>query len=90
MAKKINYGKILVVAFLTVLVWGWADRAKTETLSIPSVNIIAKSANPNLWASFDEGQSSVVVHELVLEGPTSRIDEVKRKLNNGSLVPQLK
>ena len=80
MAKKINYGKILVVAFLTVLVWVWADRAKTETLSVPSVNIsIAKSANPNLWASFDEGQSS-------LEGPTSRIDEVKRKLNNGSLV----
>ena len=87
MAKKINYGKILVVAFLTVLVWVWADRAKTETLSVPSVNIsIAKSANPNLWASFDEGQSSVAVHELVLEGPTSRIDEVKRKLNNGSLV----
>lgn len=77
---------MLVVAFLTVLVWVWADRAKTETVTIPSVNIEAKSANPNLWASFDDEQSSVVVHELVLEGPTSRIDEVKRRLNNGSLV----
>jgi hypothetical protein len=86
MTRKINYGKMLVVAFLTVLVWIWADRAKTETLSIPSVDIMAKSANPNLWASFDGGQSSVAVHELVLEGPTSRINEVKRRLHNGSLV----
>jgi hypothetical protein len=87
--KKANYGKILVVAFLTVLAWVWADLAKTEKLSVPSVNIsIARSANPNLLVSFGEGRSSVVVRKLVLKGPTSKIDEVKRRLNDGSLVPE--
>lgn len=87
MAKKINYGKVLVVAFLTVLVWVWADRAKTETLTVPIVNInIAKSANPNLWASFGDGKSSVAVRKLVLKGPTSKIDAVRRRLGNSSLV----
>jgi len=85
--KKVNYGKILVVVFLTVLVWVWADLAKTETLSVPRVNIsIARSANPNLLVSFEEGRSSVSVRKLILKGPTSKIDEVKRRLNDGSLV----
>ena len=30
MVKKIKYGKILAVVFLTVLIWVWADLAKTE------------------------------------------------------------
>ena len=65
MAKKINYGKVLVVASITVLIWVWADLALDEKLSVSNVNItIAKSSNPNFWVSFgNESSVSINTHE---------------------------
>ena len=85
MVKKVNYGKILVVVFITVLIWVWADLALDEVFSVSNVNITAKSTNPSLWVSFSD-KSSAFIDKMVLKGPASRIADVKRKLKDGSLV----
>ena len=88
MVKKIKYGKILLVIFLTGLIWCWADLALDEKLPVSSAKIsVAKSADPNLWVSFnDDNESSVSIEEVVLKGSAAKIAEVRRKLNDGSLV----
>jgi hypothetical protein len=51
--KKIKFGKIAIVVFLTVLIWVWADLARDEQLPLPDVVVeVAKSSNPELWVSF--------------------------------------
>jgi len=85
MVKKVNYGKILVVVFITVLIWVWADLALDEVFSVSNVNITAKSTNPGLWVSFGD-KASAFIDKMVLKGPASRITDVKRKLKDGSLV----
>ncbi len=39
MVRKIKYGKILVVVFITVVIWVWADLALDEKLTVSNVNI---------------------------------------------------
>jgi hypothetical protein len=86
MVKKIKYGKMFVVVFITVLIWVWADQALDEKLPVSNVRIsIAKSANPNVWVSF-KNEPSVTIEKMVLKGPASKIAEVSRKINDGSLV----
>jgi hypothetical protein len=85
MVKKVNYGKILVVVFITVLIWVWADLALDEVFSVSNVNITAKSTNPGLWVSFGD-KASAFIDKMVLKGQASRITDVKRKLKDGSLV----
>jgi len=86
MVRKINYGKILLVIFLTVLIWVWADLALDERLPVSSATIsVARSTNPNLLVSFDD-ESSVSISNIVLKGPVSKITDARQKLNDGSLV----
>ena len=85
MGKKINYGKILAVVFITVLIWVWADLAVDEELSVTNASItVAKSASQDFWVSFN-GEPSADVNKIVLKGPASKIAEVQRKLNDGTL-----
>ena len=90
MARKVKYGKIAIVIFLTVLIWVWADLAQDQEWPVPKLAIsVAKSADPALWASFkgQDGQlaSSVSINNIVLKGPASRIADVERMWNRGSL-----
>ena len=90
MSRKIKFSKVAIVAFLTVLIWVWADMALDETLLVPNVSIsIVKSSNPALWATFKSEDelpvSSISIEYIKLKGPTSRIAEAKRELNNGLL-----
>ena len=79
--KKIKYGKIFIVVFLTVLIWIVADLAKSERYSVPrAVITIAKSADPSLWVSFDK-KSSVSIDNILFKGPASKIARLKRQLN---------
>jgi hypothetical protein len=85
MFNKVNYGKIAVVIFVTVLIWVWADLALDEELTISAATIsTAKSANPGLWVSFDE-KPSAAINKIVFRGPASKIADVRRKFNDGSL-----
>ncbi len=86
MVKKVKYSKTFAVAFITVLIWVWADLALDEKLSVSNLNInVAKSTPAGLWVSFN-GESSVSIDKMVLKGPASKITDVRRKLNDGSLV----
>ncbi|MHC4459976.1 MAG: hypothetical protein ACYS6W_00270 [Planctomycetota bacterium] len=86
MVRKINYGKILLVIFLTVLIWVWADLALDEEHTIPSVTLsVAKSTDMSLWVSFNE-EPAVSVDNVMLKGPASKIRDVRRRLNDGSLI----
>lgn len=90
--KKIKFGKISIVVFLTALIWVWADLAKDEPLNLPDVVVeVAKSSNPALWVSFvaerEEPQlrTSVTLESVVLKGPARKVGEVKRLRNKGTL-----
>jgi hypothetical protein len=86
MVKKPNYGKIVAVVLITLLIWVWADLAIDEEFSVSGGKIsVAKSTRPNLWVSFNE-ESSVSIDKIVLKGPASKVADAKQKLKEGLLV----
>lgn len=89
MSIKIKYGKVAIVVFITALIWVWADLALDEKLSVSNVVIaVAKSTNPALWVSFGE-QPAASIDNIVLKGPASRVPDIRRRLNAGSLILEL-
>ena len=88
MKNKVKYGKVFLVVVITVLIWVFADRAQDKVYPVPNPVIrVAKSANPNIWVSFSE-EPAVVLESLVLKGPISRVGDVKRQINEGSLATE--
>lgn len=90
MKRKIKYGKIAIVIFLTVLIWVWADLAQERQFPIASVTIrMAESIDPTLLANFKSEQGSFVsfvsVYNVMLRGPAKRIDDAERRRNKGTL-----
>lgn len=83
MIAKIKYGKIAIVIFLTILIWVWVDLALDEEFTAPKAAINV-AFSPNLWVSFDN-KPSASIDNIVLKGPLQKINEVRRKLNDGSL-----
>ncbi|UCF43496.1 MAG: hypothetical protein JSV99_00795 [Planctomycetota bacterium] len=80
--RKINYGKILAVVFITVLIWVWADLALDEELpDKTAVIVIDESATPKLWVSFNQSRAADI--KITLSGPHAAIAEEKRKLRRG-------
>jgi len=85
MTKNNNYGKITAVAFITILIWVWADLALDEQFTVSNAKItVAKSPNAQLWVSFND-EPSISIRNISFTGPASRIAEVRRKTNEGSL-----
>jgi hypothetical protein len=84
MTRKIKYSKVAIVSFLTVLIWVWADLALDETVQVPGATITIAESSPNFWVSFD-GKASVSIDNIVLKGPASKIADIKREINDGSL-----
>ena len=84
MLKKIKYSKVTIVIFLTVLIWVWADLALDETVSVPGATITIAESSPNFWVSFG-GKASASIDNIVLKGPASKIADIKREINEGSL-----
>ena len=86
MARKIKYGKVAIVVLITVLIWVWADLAQDETFTVRRATTIslAKTIDPSLWVSFEE-DPSVDVCDIVLRGPASKIADIRRELDEGSL-----
>ncbi len=90
--KKIKFGKIAIIVFLTALIWVWADLARDEQLDLPDVVVeVAKSSNPELWVSFVAEReepalrTSVTLKSVVLKGPARRVAGVKLQRNEGTL-----
>lgn len=77
--RKIKYGKIAVVTFLTVLIWVWTDLALDEILpDRPATIVVDESANPKLWVSFNQASSADI--KITLSGPQAAIADISRKL----------
>ena len=88
MARKVKYGKILLVVFITVLIWVWADLAQDEEFPVSGARItVDESAHPGLWFSFN-GESSVSIENIILKGPAVKVADVKRKLKAELLIPE--
>ena len=90
MKRKIKYGKIAIVIFLTVLIWVWADLAQERQFPIASVTIrMAESIDPTLLANFKDEQGSPVsfvsVYNVALRGPATKVDDAERRRNKGTL-----
>ena len=84
MLRKVKYGKIAIVIFLTVLIWVWTDLALDDKFPVSNARIIVAKSSPNLWVSFND-KSSILIDNIELKGPASKIAEVKRKLKTGLL-----
>jgi len=84
MMRKPKYGKVVIVVFITILIWVWADLALDEEFPVSNVAIRVVKSNPQLWVSFDDA-SSVTIEEIVLKGPLRKIANMRRKLEEEGL-----
>jgi hypothetical protein len=82
MVKKIKFSKIMIVIFITVLIWVWADLALDETLPDKSaVVVVDESVARQLWISFDESPSADV--KITLSGPHTAVTTLDMELRKG-------
>jgi hypothetical protein len=84
MMGKPKYGKIVIVVFITILIWVWADLALDEEFTVSNAEINIIKSNPQLWVSFDDA-SSFTIEQILLKGPLRKIDRIKRKLEEERL-----
>jgi len=82
--RRVNYGKILLVTFITALIWVWADTAQDEQEQINNIPIQAGSTEEDLWLSFD-GKTSTTINILEFRGPSSRVNSIKRQWQDKEL-----
>ncbi len=82
MARKTNYGKIIIVAFITLLIWVWADLSLDEEIVLSNAVItVSQSVPRNLSVAFDTG-TEFEVKKLVLKGPSAKVSELRRKIKD--------
>ncbi len=84
MLGKIKYGKIAVVISLTILIWVWADLALDDEVIVPKATINA-AFSKDIWVSFNN-KATVSIDDIKLKGPAGKIADVRRRLNDGTLV----
>jgi hypothetical protein len=79
MVKKIKLSKIMIVIFITVLIWVWADLALDETLPDKSaVVVVDESVARQFWISFDQSPSANI--KITLSGPHTAITTIDMEL----------
>ena len=83
MIRKIKFGKIAIVVFLTVLIWVWTDLDLDEELTVPRTTI-SVAHSPELLVSFN-GQPEALINNVQLKGPAKKIADTRRDLDDGSL-----
>jgi hypothetical protein len=84
MIRKIKFGKIAIVIFLTVLIWVWTDLDLDEELTVPRTTISVAHI-PELLVGFN-GQPEVLINNIQLKGPAKKITEIRRGLDDGTLL----
>jgi len=79
--RKLKYGKIAIVLFLTVLIWVWADLALDEEPPARSaVIVVDESADQELWVSFNQARRARI--QVTLSGPHSAFVTLDSKLRS--------
>ena len=83
MVRKIKFGKIAIVIFLTILIWVWTDLDLDETHTVPRA-VIRVAHSPELLVSFN-GQPEALINNVRLKGPAKKISDVSKQIDNGEL-----
>jgi hypothetical protein len=83
MIRKIKFGKIAIVIFLTVLIWVWTDLDLDEELIVPRT-MISVAPSPDLMVSFNS-QPEASINNIELKGPAKKIGDTRRGLDDGTL-----
>jgi len=79
--RRLKYGKIAIVLFLTVLIWVWADLALDETPPARAAVIaVDESSSETMWVSFRQKQSADI--KVTLTGPHSAFVALDRGLRS--------
>jgi hypothetical protein len=78
--RKVN--KILLVVFITFLIWVWADLALEEKAEgIAAVIEVKEMPSQDIWVTLDSKTSLEV--RMTISGPHARIAELKRQMRPG-------
>ncbi|MBL7107054.1 MAG: hypothetical protein ISS77_05560 [Phycisphaerae bacterium] len=85
--KKNKFGKMLLVVFLTALIWIRADLAKTEEFEMldSGTITISKSTPANIIAAFEQNKTSTTLEKIVIVGSSSKVLEARKRLQQGTL-----
>lgn len=96
MTNKPKLGKIVLVVFLTILIWVWADLAQDDRLPlVDKVTItIAPSSDQAGYVVLKKGENgrpslSALLDSVSLKGPVKRISEVRFMRDKGTLALSL-
>jgi hypothetical protein len=73
--------KIVLVVFITCLIWVWADLSLDDTLENQTVTIVTSKANPKLWVTI-EGKPEIQI-KADISGPVGKIGELSQKIQAG-------
>jgi len=73
--------KAVLVVFITLLIWVWADLSLDKEMSDQSITVAVSKANPRLWVTI-EGKSEIQV-KADLKGPARKITELTGRVNAG-------
>ena len=81
-----HLGTIVIVTFITLVVWVFAEAASVQTRELPAATVTFTS-DENSFVRVLENQNWREVVDVVIEGSTAEIDEAERLLRNVKLVP---
>ena len=81
MLHKVKLSKLVIVVFLTILIWVWADQSLNITDSIYNATVTIGNTRRNLWVSFPEGQT-VDIKKISFNGSLSNFSKIKKKINS--------
>ena len=81
MFRSIKAQKIIIVIFLTVLIWVWSDLAQDEETSITNIPVTIANTDKSLWVSFvhEDGTLSQAteIEKIALKGSQSQISDIR-------------
>lgn len=83
--RKQMFRKIILVIFITLLIWVWADLSQDEAYRDSSAIVyISQTADPSLWVRFARNsEPELRLKQIKIEGPAIRIAELKRDIAEG-------
>ncbi len=81
-----HLGTIVIVTFITIVVWVFAEAASVRTRELPTASITF-SGDESTFVRVLDNQNWHEVADIVIEGSTAEIDEAERILRNIKLVP---
>jgi hypothetical protein len=78
--REIN--KILLVVFITFLIWVWADLALEEKIEgVPATIEVKEMPSQDIWVTLDSKTKLEI--RLTITGPHARVAELQRRLKPG-------